>query len=393
MNVFHGLPVPAADFSGALSVLYFFDGIQILCSAGSCAKSYMDFDEFRPYLKNKLYSTKMKMIHAVTGQDNFCEVVLSTGFPQNTPFFSLVGTAVPSVIGMDLEASAKQLEHQLGIPVVWVNCDGFHSYEDGVSAVLLALGKKSLKQQEKVPESVNLIGYSPLTHGEPGQLEPIRKLMKDRGIQLIADWSEAKNLKELAKSTQASLNLVLSAGGLALAEYMKEVFDIPYELICPVGTYGLYRLENILHRYFNTDIQLDVFKMERTYIRSAVVLGEPLFSEGMGEMLKYEFGIQKVYSVSWEISSAALKLKKWMPNVKFMKIDDLVQKLSGLTEKYLVVGDPLFKRFANNTVRFMKIPDRRLSGKLFPGVPWIGNTGSEYIKRLIKSSGVMSSEK
>ncbi len=61
---------------------------------------------------------------------------------KDIPFIALIGTAVPSVVGMDIPAAAARIERQLNIPTICIECDGFHSYTEGVSESAFGAGKE-----------------------------------------------------------------------------------------------------------------------------------------------------------------------------------------------------------------------------------------------------------
>lgn len=385
MTLYHQLPVPASDFSGALSALYSLQGMYILCSPGSCARSYVDFDEFRPF-NEKLYTTKMKMVRVISGTEDICDSVCSSHHKKDIPFIALIGTAVPSVVGMDIPAAAARIERQLNIPTICIECDGFHSYTEGVSKALLALGKRMLEKQACKMKGVNLIGYNPFCHGPPQQLDGVRSVIEGCGIQMVCDWSTISRLEDMAGSTNASLNLVLSSSGIALAEYMKKEYHIPYELICPAGRHGLYRLEHILHLWFGSELpELPAQKSNLCeHNKIAVAIGEPLMAKAINETLRHDFGVEKTVSVFCDPSPANRKLQEKFPDIQYMDQKKLIHMLLNLPEQSIVAGDPLYGRFVSKSIPFIEIPDHGVSGNLYASPRWVGEDGIENIKAQFK---------
>lgn len=385
MNGYGKLPILAADVSGALAILYGFAGLRIVCSAGSCGNNYVKFDEFRPAPEKNLYTTRMGMLHAVSGEEHVLEAIQNTDLGTEISFLALVGTSVPSIAGMELSAAAKRIERETGIPTVYVACDGFHSAGDGAAKLLRELGTRVGRKRKTRPKSVNLIGYDPLLHGDEKELAPLREWIREQRIQIACDWSAAKTLSDLEESAAAALNLVLSGSGLPLAEYMAEKFAIPYELVCPCGRTGLHQLTRIFGRYFQTPLEsrLQEKPPQGNSPWRAVVLGEPVWAEGMKHLLVHELGIRDVQKFCYEEAAFSPAVRQRLPDARYEKISSLPKRLEELTSPCLVLGDPLFRRFVREGVRFIDFPDRRLSGSLFLASPWLGEKGSEYLSTTI----------
>lgn len=386
MTLLHGIPVPAVDYSGALSVLYSLGGVSVICSAGSCGRSYACVDEFRRLPGDKLYTTKMKMLHVIMGDNDVCETVIRASFPETPSFVALLGSPVPSMIGMDLGREAKRIEEKLKIPTLWINCDGFHCYTEGVASALDALGRKFLKQQESVQKSVNLIGYSPFCHGSQKELEPVRKLLTDSGVRIMCDWSKEEEAYRLTESTRAALNLVLSESGTALAEYMKAEYGIPYEMICPAGNYGLHQLENILQKRFQVSVPCPETSLtgKKDDHTDVIVIGEALFAQAVSRMFRNDLGYERAAAVCCETFFSAGKLRERFPQVRFADFEELKKMLFHLPEQSVVAGDVFFRRFASEQVKFVEIPNHGLCGNLFASLPWVGEFGILNIKKQLK---------
>ena len=115
----------APDQSGAVSVLYEFGGIIVICDAGGCTGNICGFDEPRWFeSKSALFSAGLRDMDAILGRDDRLVAKLADAVTKlDAKFAAIIGTPVPAVIGTDYHAlkrmTAKKVD--LWIRMAW-NC-------------------------------------------------------------------------------------------------------------------------------------------------------------------------------------------------------------------------------------------------------------------------------
>ena len=102
----------APDQSGAVSVLYEFGGIIVICDAGGCTGNICGFDEPRWFeSKSALFSAGLRDMDAILGRDDRLVAKLADAVTKlDAKFAAIIGTPVPAVIGTDYHALKRMTE-------------------------------------------------------------------------------------------------------------------------------------------------------------------------------------------------------------------------------------------------------------------------------------------
>ena len=106
----------APDQSGAVSVLYEFGGIIVICDAGGCTGNICGFDEPRWFeSKSALFSAGLRDMDAILGRDDRLVAKLADAVTKlDAKFAAIIGTPVPAVIGTDYHALKRMTEKAVG---------------------------------------------------------------------------------------------------------------------------------------------------------------------------------------------------------------------------------------------------------------------------------------
>ena len=105
----------APDQSGAVSVLYEFGGIIVICDAGGCTGNICGFDEPRWFeSKSALFSAGLRDMDAILGRDDRLVAKLADAVTKlDAKFAAIIGTPVPAVIGTDYHALKRMTEKKV----------------------------------------------------------------------------------------------------------------------------------------------------------------------------------------------------------------------------------------------------------------------------------------
>ncbi|RCX21594.1 Mo-nitrogenase MoFe protein subunit NifD precursor [Fontibacillus phaseoli] len=113
------------------------------------------------------------------------------------------------LIGDDIEAVAKKMTAEIGIPIIPVRCEGFrgvsqslghHIANDAIRDFLM--GRREL--EECGPYDVSIIG----DYNIGGDAWASRILLEEMGLRVIAQWSGDGSINELAIAHKSKLNLI-----------------------------------------------------------------------------------------------------------------------------------------------------------------------------------------
>ena len=218
---------------------------------------------------------------------------------------SLIGTAVPSFIGMDGESVADSLCEKDYQAVYW-EADGFHDALYGVSQAELQQVRCKvnwlLKEKKKV---VQILGYSPLLAGPMTDLEEGLSFLRQLGYEVIFDGQQA------ARNVPA-LNWVVSTAGIAAARWMQERLQTPSIISRPLGDHAWSRWKKQVQELLRDgkgERKLQIHRMDipKKYEEHILFIGEPVQIMGVAHALWHEGYAQiRLSSIAWSNESEKL---------------------------------------------------------------------------------------
>ncbi|ALF26702.1 nitrogenase component 1 [Fusobacterium nucleatum] len=388
IEIQHIVPPITSDYSGACSTLYGENILKILISPSGC-KTPVAYDEIRNIDCSLQYSTSLNELEIVTGEikglkDNIKEIISQN---PKIELIAIISTVVPQIIGMDLESIVENIEETLDIPCVFINTNSFENYYSGISLTLKSLAKKFMVKNKKIKNTVNIIGYSPLTFGKIEKLEELFSLIKSLDLNILTVFSDNLSLEKIKNSTSAELNLVLSYEGLALAKYMEKEFSIPYVIINVVSKYGIENTENILKRFFykidNSFEKLE--KRDKLDDRKVMIIASPFMAINIADSLRKDFSFDNILALS--LIKESRKFKK-IEYLEFLNIvnteDDLKEKIKEYKPDILI-SDPVYKNLINDGLTFIPLLHYGYSTRLYLELDYeyCGKKAYEYFKKFI----------
>lgn len=388
IEIQHIVPPITSDYSGACSVLYGENILKILISPNGC-KTPVAYDEIRNIDYSLQYCTSLNELEIVTGEIKGLKENIEEIISQNPKIeiIAIISTVVPQIIGMDLETIVENIEEALNIPCVFINTNGFENYYSGISLTLKSLANKFMFENKKIKNTVNIIGYSPLTFGKIEKLEELFSLIKSLDLNILTVFSDNLSLEKIKNSTSAELNLVLSYEGLALAKYMEKEFSIPYVIINVVSKYGIENTENILKRFFykidNSFEKLE--KRDKLDDRKVMIIASPFMAINIAASLRKDFSLTNILALS--LIKESRKFKK-IEYLKFLNIVNTEKDLKEKIKEYkpdILISDPVYKNLVNEKVTFIPLLHYGYSTRLYLELDYeyCGKKAYEYFKKFI----------
>lgn len=226
----------APDQSGAAAVFYDLGGIMVICDAGGCTGNICGFDEPRWFVrKSAVFSAGLRDMDAILGRDKELVLRLKRAC-EDIPadFVSLIGTPVPAVIATDFRGLKKMAEKQCNLPVLFVECTGTKLYDEGASAAYMELFTAfSEKETAKTQDTIGVLGVTPLDTSDIYAGEKLKKMFGAQG-EKVCCFSYGDGIESFKNVHRLKKNLVISPAGMAAAEYLKEKYQVPYEVDYPL---------------------------------------------------------------------------------------------------------------------------------------------------------------
>lgn len=388
IGIQHIVPPITSDYSGACSTLYGENILKILISPNGC-KTPVAYDEIRNIDYSLQYCTSLNELEIVTGEIKGLKESIEEIINQNQKieFIAIISTVVPQIIGMDLESIVENIEETLDIPCIFINTNSFENYYSGISLTLNSLAKKFIVENKKIKNSVNIIGYSPLTFGKIEKLEELFSLIKSLDLNILTVFSDNLSLEKIKNSTSAELNLVLSYEGLALAKYMEKKFSIPYIIINVVSKYGIENTENILKKYFYKidDSFEKLEKKDKLNDRKVMIIASPFMAINIADSLRKDFSFANILALSFIKESRKFKKIEYLEFLNVVNTEeDLKEKIKEY-KPHILISDPVYKNLINEEVTFIPLLHYGYSTRLYLELDYeyCGKKAYEYFKKFI----------
>ena len=226
----------APDQSGAVSVLYEFGGIIVICDAGGCTGNICGFDEPRWFeSKSALFSAGLRDMDAILGRDDRLVAKLADAVTKlDAKFAAIIGTPVPAVIGTDYHALKRMTEKKVDLPILTVDTDGMELYDKGEEKAWLELFRVFAGEKEGViPGNIGILGMTPQDISDLRAADRIRERFAVEGKNAIC-YGMGNGLEDVRTVSNVEKHIVVAPAALEAAKYLERTFGTPYEIGYPL---------------------------------------------------------------------------------------------------------------------------------------------------------------
>ncbi|NMA69464.1 MAG: hypothetical protein GX958_08610 [Desulfitobacterium sp.] len=358
------LPPFTGDYSGVCSALFDFNCLIVLCDASCCTKNYINYDEPR-WSRNKTTTlcAQLRTMEVALGDDSrIINQTIEAAQALKPDFIALLGSPVPAIIGMDMKGMAREVEERTGIPALGFDTTGFVNYHRGVSSALVELFRRfSDPHTPKIPRSVNLLGLTPLDLGAVGNADALRAVVEDAGFSVVCNFLMDSDLEDLCQSPGASVNLVITSSGLALAREMEEALGIPYVIGMPIGTKQTQAVIDLLEESMKKGISQIPSANNQEGNEGLLILGDQIIANSIRNALQAMGCTRPVVVSSFFELEPALSAPA---DIRLEKEADLIRALQSGSFS-TVLGDPLLHRIPQMaSLELIPLPHPVISGRL-----------------------------
>lgn len=368
-ELFMTLPPFAPDYSGVASSLFDLGGMIVIHDGGGCTGTYVGYDEPRwMNSREAVYCSSLRHMDAVLGNDDKLIARIVAAAKSIEPrFIALLGSPVPMVIGTDYNGIAHEVEEATGIPSFGFDTKGVVLYDKGIGMGVKALLKRfapAKKTHETIPNTVNILGMTPIDFGNVGNDRDIVNFLEKNGVSVLCSFSMGLRFDEVSKASRAALNIAVSQAGIVLAKYMQKVYGTPYIDGVPLGDGALF-----LNRVKAALSGEDFAARKTTHAESAagksgkrvLIAGEQVSACALRDELRAHYGIDDVSVAVLFNASEELLEQGDVSHVSESALRNVINE-GGYSD---IIADPLVAGLIKKDgTRFHALPTSAVSGKV-----------------------------
>lgn len=390
------IPIYTADVSGVCSALYELGGMTVMHDPSGCNSTYNTHDEIRWYDQDSLiFISGLTDIDAIMGNDEkFLRDIEDVAEELKPKFIALASSPIPFMNGTDFPGLARALTAETGIPAFSVPTSGMHDYVYGAGLALSEIARHFTGAAEKRKRKLNLLGVTPLDFGPQPMVDAMKKLLEERGWEILSTWAMGDTLEDLSHAGEAEVNLVVSSVGIPAANVLREKFGTPFLVGTPVEGYEdeisdalekeagsfyeafEYKKENPAEKN-GTQIsgrQEELWKVtpdQVIYLRKKdsplsgfiptpdiTLIGEPVTMGSLGAAIEQKCGKKVQLLCPLEITEGLLR-----------RGDEAIRGEEAMEEKLktarIIVADPLYRPICPESATFYEMPHIAFSGRIY----------------------------
>ena len=369
------LPTYAADNSAMCSALYELGGLLVMHDASGCNSTYTTHDEPRWFDRPaNVFITALTETDAVLGNERRAINDIAAAARELHPsLITLAGTPIPMMMGCDYDGIAREIEAETGIPSLGVDTNGTDDYVAGVGKSFAKLAERFVEPPQSLrPDSLNILGVTPLDFAVNGTAESLDAFAENAGFEVISNWAMGPkaNLSAIARAAEASVNWVVSAGGLAAALFLNERFGTPFVIGAPYGRFMAALLPKKWREATSEGRSINLavgcrgnFTGDAATAETAVI-GEAVTSAAIRASLVKDFGLTNV--AVWTPLTADEMLLAAGDRKRLVE-DDF---RAGLPQVKRIIADPFYAHFAKtlpgaDALECVDLPHVAMSGRIW----------------------------
>ena len=330
----------APDQSGAVSVLYEFGGIIVICDAGGCTGNICGFDEPRWFeSKSALFSAGLRDMDAILGRDDRLVAKLADAVTKlDAKFAAIIGTPVPAVIGTDYHALKRMTEKKVDLPILTVDTDGMELYDKGEEKAwkelfLVFAGEK----EDVILGRIGILGMTPQDISDLRAADRIRERFAAEGKTAVC-FGMGNGLDDVKSVSNVEKNIVVSPAALEAAKYLERTYGTPYETGYPLVDELVYDMDYhgkkvlIVHQQvIANSIRKELLKKgaKRVQIASWFMMKKELLADGDVLLRDEDAYIELVQNGDFDIIFADGCMERMIPEFKGIFVDTRHFAVSG----------------------------------------------------------------
>ena len=351
------IPCYTGDVSGVCSALFELGGMVVIHDPSGCNSTYNTHDETRWYDHDSLiFISGLAEIDAVFGNDDkLIDDTVDAALNLHPRFITLVNSPIPYLNGTDFEAISRIIESRTGIPTFYIPTNGMHDYVTGAGAALAEIAKRFVNvPEETVPNSVNLLGVTPLDFAGEKSPESLRSLIESAGFSVRSCWAMGDTLDKLSGAGGAAVNLVVSAVGLRAAKVLRERCGTPYVVGTPLGKFSEMVFDSLKKAVGTGENQFPLRERNVRETSGVYAIGEPVT---MGSVLS-------ALDLPGTVLCPLEDCEAFFGNGT-IAAEGEEEAENALKDAKVVIADPLYRPIIPKGAKMIDLPHEAFSGRCF----------------------------
>jgi len=331
----------------------------VIHDPSGCNSTYNTHDETRWYDTDSLIfiSGLTERDAVLGGDDRLIRDVTDAALSLHPRFVALCNSPIPFISGTDFAAVTRLIERNTGIPCFYVRTNGMHDYTIGASNALRRVAERFVEPAACRRGTLNILGMTPLDFGIKASPGALRDFAEEAGFSVISCWAMGDDLEAVSRAAEASVNLVVSASGLAAARYLNDAFGTPYVTGIPVGRFRD-TLKTALQNAAETGACAYPSRDAREGAADGAlcIVGEPVTMGSLAAAVQAESG--RPARVICPLEADGILLGEG--DVSADGEEEIEAALSGAA---LVIADPLYAPVCPQSARLIPLPHQAFSGR------------------------------
>jgi nitrogenase molybdenum-cofactor synthesis protein NifE len=350
------IPPFSPDTSGFAAVLYGTDGIGVIDDVRGCSGNHFAAEESRPGLCKRVAVSKIGNEDAVLGtRDKILTRFRQLAEPLNPTFVLLCGSPISSLIGTDLGAAAEAITQESGLPASHVDLSGHDAYDEGLSRTLECLAKLLTIPYTGPRAGINLLGANHIDWVD-AQVDALSGWAAEQGLSVLANWGGEACAADMRFAATAVCNLAVTVSGIRAAKWLRQAYGTPFVAGAPFGrAWSQLLLQALEH---------GVQPLPPPPVRGGarcLLVGEQLTCNALRATLRAHFGFGDVAVASF------FRMEKGLMESGDIRLRSEAdcRDLLTLGGFPLIFGDPFLEYYVPGRCRFIPLPHRAISAKLY----------------------------
>lgn len=386
-------PLPAAypDFHGILSTFQQLNVYLFLITPGGCVNGMTEICESKNFYQLK--QSRFNDVQLAMGMESSIINGICQDFSKSMHSFAfLTSSAVPTAVGMDVRQISTQLRLK-GIPNLYLPSDGFTPAQIGISRAFLEVGKRFVIPPKKHSNQVNILGFSPAVFGPADKITDGLSYLKKEGYTWYL-WGTGE-IRDIGESAQAALNWVISSEGLALAEWMKKRWNIPYITGIPIGKMEVRHWLNELRRKTENmqsvnDDGMDAELKTEAPCKNILIIAEPVLARSIQTFLQTKWpDLQTVIAVYTPVNALWVWYQQLYPDQDYCCFSSIDQLQLLVDPADAIIADPIYRESLSGNLQtrpWLSLPDPIVSGNAGKQTFYkiFGEKGAVYLEKGLK---------
>ncbi|MCC8140423.1 MAG: nitrogenase component 1 [Lachnospiraceae bacterium] len=378
----------SSDYAGACSALFDLNAMVVIHDGHCCTSNYTSFDEPRWFGRHRpIYCSGLREIDAIMGNDRelLRKITMTLdGLEKRPDFIALLGSPVPSIIGTDFQGVSRELESEVGIPVIGLATTGLSYYDRGIDLAMQALARRFCDLTQPGEKGrVNVLGLTPLDFSDNENAADLLMYLCGEGWDAHS-FMMGTNIEDIREASRAEVNLVASRAGIGLADWMEKSLGIPWVSGTVFGTENR-SLSDRLQKAAEGGVSGGDNRSGITYKGSdgetgGLIIGDQIIANSIRERLEERYGIRNVAVGSF----FGLDTRLSRPQDLYIRSEEELMKLLRSGKWGMAAADPLiFEIPGAERLQQVDLPHVAVSSRLYwhDYLRFGGKEGDAFLER------------